>query len=264
MVKIYNNKYSFSKIVFIFTIVFFYMPLVMLVVYSFNESKSFEWGGFSLKWYKKLFFDSPQLWGAFKNSLMIAILSSTFATIIGTLGAIGLNWYKFKTKKYIQTTSYLPLVLPDIVMGISLLVMFNLARFDLGFNTILIAHITFNIPYVLFIVLSRLEEFDYSIIEASYDLGAHELDTLLRVIIPVSLPGVISAFLISSTLSIDDFVVTFFVSGPGASTLPLHIYSMIKYGATNVINAISVVLILMTIVIAIFSSRFYKYALTRK
>ena len=257
---------SFSLIIFIITMVFFYLPIIVLTVLSFNASKTMGWGGFSLRWYEELFFNSEDLWGAFGNSIIIALLSSAFATVIGTLGAIGIYWYNFKFKKYIEVTSYLPLILPDIIMGVSLLIMFNLFmsvfRFQLGLTTIFIAHTTFNIPYVLFIVMSRLEEFDYSIIEAAYDLGAGELETLLKVIIPVSLPGIIAGFLISVTLSIDDFVITFFVSGPGSSTLPLHIYSMIRFGSSYVINAISVILIIVSILFAFSTRKFYKYMLS--
>jgi len=261
-----NKGISFSLIVFIITMFFFYLPIIVLIILSFNASKTMTWGGFSLRWYEQLFFKSQDLWKAFGNSILLAFMSSAFATVIGTLGAIGIYWYNFKFKKYIEVTSYLPLILPDIIMVVFLLIMFNIFReflgFQLGLITIFIAHTTFNIPYVLFIVMSRLEEFDYSIIEAAYDLGAGEIDTLLKVIVPISLPGIIAGFLISVTLSIDDFVITFFVSGPGSSTLPLHIYSMIRYGASYVINAISVILIITSILFAFSTRNFYKYMLS--
>lgn len=248
-----------SASVFSLAIAFFYVPLILLIVYSFNESRSMNWTGFSLVWYQKLFFDSRDLWSAFSKSIIIAITSATFSTILGTLGAIGVNWYSFKLKKYVQITTFLPLILPEIIMGVSLLIFFAGIHLKLSLFTIFIAHTTFNIPFVLLIVLSRLEEFDYSIIEASYDLGAREIDTLLRVIVPICIPGIISGFLTAVTLSLEDFVITFFVAGPGSSTLPLYIYSMIRFGVSPVINALSVVLILGTAVLAFSMRGFYKY-----
>ena len=218
-----------------------------------------KWAGFSLKWYKQLFFHSDILWGAVKNSLIVAIASSLISTIIGTFGAIGIYWYNFKYKKYLQVVTYFPLIIPDIIMGISLLILFAGIKWKLSLFTIFIAHTTFNIPYVLFIIMSRLDEFDYSIIEAAYDLGATEKDALLKVILPVTMPGIVSSFLMAMTLSMDDFVITFFVSGPGSSTLPLHIYSMIRFGVSPIINALSVILIAITIIFALSTRNIQKY-----
>jgi spermidine/putrescine transport system permease protein len=239
--------------------IFFYLPLLVLIIFSFNASKSTRWDGASLIWYKKLLFDSPDLWRAFLNTIIIAISSAVISTVIGTLGAIGLYWYKFKIKKYVQTISYLPLVLPEIIIGVTLLMFFARTNINLGLHTVLIAHVTFNLPYVIFIVMARLAEFDYSIIEAAYDLGARESETLIKVIIPMCMPGIISAFLIAATLSLDDFVITFFVTGPGAATLPIHIYSMIRFGISPVINALSVVLLAGSIILALASKKMYKY-----
>jgi len=215
--------------------------------------------GFSLKWYYEFFFKSTNLWRAFGNSLLVALFSAIASTIIGTLGAIGIYWYKFKFKKYLEIVSYLPLILPEIIIGVALLMFFSGIKFKLGLITIFIAHTTFNLPYVLFIVMARLAEFDYSIIEAAYDLGAKEVDALMKIIIPISLPGIISGFLMAFTLSLDDFVITFFVTGPGASTLPLHIYSMLRFGVSPVINVLSVFLIVVSIILAISSKKMYKY-----
>ncbi|HNX59572.1 MAG TPA: ABC transporter permease subunit, partial [Spirochaetota bacterium] len=156
--------------------------------------------------------------------------------------------------KYLRMASYLPIIIPEIVIGISLLIFFAGLKWQLSLWTIFIAHTTFNIPFVLFIIMSRLDEFDYSIIEAAHDLGANEFQALTKVIIPMSIPGIVSGFLMAMTLSMDDFVITFFVAGPGSSTLPLHIYSMIRFGVSPVINAISVVLIASTFILT-FSSR---------
>jgi spermidine/putrescine transport system permease protein len=254
-----NRKNKFSLYFFIFTMLFFYAPLLILVVFSFNTSKSLGWGGFSFKWYNELFFNSGSLWHSFGNSIIIALSSAIISTIIGTLGAIGIYWYKFKFKKYLEIVSYLPLILPEIIIGVALLIFFSGIHLKLSLFSIFVAHVTFNLPYVLFIVMARLSEFDYSIIEAAYDLGAREIDALLKVIIPVSLPGIISGFLMAITLSLDDFVITFFVSGPGSTTLPLHIYSMIRFGVSPVINALSVVLIAGSIILTLSSKRMFKY-----
>jgi spermidine/putrescine transport system permease protein len=254
-----DGKRRFSFWFFLLAMAFFYLPLAVLVVYSFNDGKSSAWTGFSLRWYKQLFLGSGDLWRAFENSILIALGSAALSTTIGTLGAIGLTWYGFAHKKYLQIVSYLPIVIPEIVIGISLLIFFSGLHWNLSIWTIFIAHTTFNIPFVLFIIMSRLDEFDYSIIEASYDLGASELYTLRRVILPMSIPGIVSAFLIAMTLSMDDFVITFFVAGPGSSTLPLHIFSMIRFGVSPVINAISVVLIVATFVLAFSSKNIQKY-----
>ena len=202
---------------------------------------------------------SDNIWKAFRFSILIALLSGVISTLIGTLGAIGLQWYDFKGKKALQVLTYVPLVIPEIILGVSLLILFATIKFELGLTTIFIAHTTFNIPFVLFIILSRLEEFDYSIVEAAYDLGATEMQTLLKVVIPAILPGIISGFLIAVTLSFDDFVTTFFVAGPGSSTLPLRIYSMIRLGVSPVVNALSVLLIGISIILTLSTKSLQKY-----
>lgn len=253
------NKRRTSLFFFLLSMLFFYLPLLILIVYSFNEGKSMVWKGFSLKWYEELFMYSDNIWKAFRYSVFIAVLSGIISTVIGTLGAIGLQWYDFKGKKALQLLTYIPLVIPEIILGVSLLILFATIKFELGLTTIFIAHTTFNIPFVLFIILSRLEEFDYSIVEAAYDLGATELQTLIKVIIPAILPGIVSGFLISVTLSFDDFVTTFFVAGPGSSTLPLRIYSMIRLGVSPVINALSVLLIGISIILTLSTKSLQKY-----
>lgn len=254
-----DGKRRISLGFFLLAMTFFYLPLAVLIVYSFNDGKSTTWSGFSLRWYRQLFFGSGDLWRSFENSVLIALGSSALSTTIGTLGAIGLTWYSFVHKKYLKVASYLPIIIPEIVIGISLLIFFAGIHWNLSIWTIFVAHTTFNIPFVLFIIMSRLDEFDYSVIEAAYDLGASELYTLRRVILPMTIPGIVSAFLMAMTLSMDDFVITFFVAGPGSSTLPLHIFSMIRFGVSPVINAISVVLITGTFVLAFSSRNIQKY-----
>ncbi len=185
------------------------------------------------------------------NSLVVAITSGIVATILGTLASIGVSWYKFIGKSYIQTVSFLPMVLPEVIMGISLLIFFSGVKMSLGLFTIFIAHTTFCLPFVYLMVSARVDEFDYSIIEASHDLGANEVQTLWKVIIPAIMPGIISGFMMSVTMSLEDYVITALVSGPGSSTLPLYVYSMIRFGVSPVINALSFVLILIITVVAV-------------
>lgn len=252
-----DDKRRISLFFFILVLIFFYLPIIMLVVLSFNNSRGFSWGGFSLKWYIELFRNSPDLWEAVLRSILIALGSSFLSVVIATLGAIAIKWYNFKVKKYVKFISYIPLVIPDIIMGISLAIFFaNIVKggVPLSMWTIFIAHTTFNIPFALFIIMSRLDEFDYSVVEAAYDLGASEFTTLVKVIIPMMMPGIIAGFLMAVTLSFDDFVITSFFSGNGQPTLPIYIYASIKRGVSPVVNALSVILIIGTIILT-FSSR---------
>ena len=235
------------------------MPLFVLVLYSFNSSKGMNWTGFSLVWYEQLFFRSRDLWRAFWHSIYIAFASAASATVIGTLGAIGINWYRFKFRSYVQTISFLPMILPEIIIGVSLSIFFARIGIQLGLTTILIAHISFNLPFVFLMVMARLDEFDFSIIEAAHDLGASEIQTLLKVTIPICMPGIVSGFLTAVTISLEDFVITYFVTGPGSSTLPIYIYSAIRFGVSPVINALSVVMILGTVILTFALRNFLKY-----
>jgi spermidine/putrescine transport system permease protein len=254
-----RNRHWFSGMFFLLTMVFFYAPLAVLIIYSFNDSRTMAWGGVSFRWYVQLFTRSKQLWQSVGNSVLVALTSAACATVLGTLGAIGTYWYQFRLKKYVQVATFLPLILPEIIMGVSLLIFFAGVRLPLSLFTVFIAHVTFTVPFVLLLVMARLEEFDYSIVEAAYDLGAKETDALLRVIVPVTLPGIVAGFLMAVTLSLEDFVVTFFVAGPGASTIPLHVYSMMRFGVSPVINALSVVLIAITVILAFSTRNFYRY-----
>ncbi len=236
-------SFGFSNATLALTLVFLFLPLFVIVFYSFNEAKDTTWTKFSLVWYEKLIFGSSDLWASLWNSVFVAIVSSLVATVLGTLAAIGITWYKFRGKSYIQTTSFLPMVLPEVIMGVSLLIFFSGIKLSLGLMTIFIAHTTFCMPFVYLMVSARIDEFDYSIIEASHDLGANEVQTLFKVILPAIMPGIVSGFMMSVTMSLEDYVITFLVSGPGSTTLPLHVYSMIRFGVSPVINALSFVLI---------------------
>ncbi|MDR2702227.1 MAG: ABC transporter permease [Spirochaetaceae bacterium] len=257
--RAYRRHFSFSQTLFIATMVFLFLPLFVLILYSFNGSKGMSWTGFSFVWYEQLFFRSRDLWRAFWHSIFIAFGSAASATLIGTLGAIGVNWYRFKLRNYVQVISFLPMILPEIIIGVSLSIFFAGIQMQLGLATILIAHISFNLPFVFLMVMARLDEFDFSIIEAAHDLGANEVQTLLKVTIPVCMPGIVSGFLTAVTISLEDFVITYFVTGPGSSTLPIYIYSAIRFGVSPVINALSVVMIFGTVLLTFLLRNFLKY-----
>jgi spermidine/putrescine transport system permease protein len=225
-----------------------YLPLVILVINSFNASKfGGSWGGFSLKWYQALF-NHRELWLALRNSMIIAISATFSSTFIGSLAAFALYRYRSRWQKAHYGLIYTPLVIPDILMGMSLLLLFVLLNINLGLLTVFFAHTTFCLSYVVMIMVARLQNFDYALIEAAQDLGADSLTILRRVLIPALMPGFAAAALLAFTLSLDDFVITFFVAGQGATTLPIYIYGMIKFGATPVINALSTILLAVTFV----------------
>ena len=253
-----HRRFGFSNIMLVLVIVFLFAPLIVVIFYSFNVSKGMRWTGVSLKWYVQLFMESEALWKAFTNSFIIAISSSIVATVLGSLASIGIKWYKFKSRTYIQIASFLPMVLPEVIIGISMLIFFTAVKIPLGMFTIFVAHTTFNIPFVFLLVSARLDEFDFSIIEAARDLGATERQTLFKVVIPSIMPAIVSSMLMSVTMSLEDFVITFFVSGPGSTTLPLYVYSMIRYGVSPVINSLSLVLILGIMILALSLKRFLK------
>ncbi len=248
----------FSSVVLFLTIIFLFIPLFVVTFFSLNSAKGMQWESASLVWYKKLIFDSPSLWVAFKNSLIIAFSSSITAVLLGALAGIGIKWYRFKGKSYITTVSYLPMVLPEVIIGISMLIFFSAMKIRLGMFTIYVAHTTFNLPFVFMLVMARLDEFDFSTVEAARDLGATERQTLTKVIVPSIVPAISSGMLMCMTMSLEDFVITFFVSGPGSGTLPLYVYSMIRYGVSPVINALSFVMIMGTMIIAFIFRKFLK------
>lgn len=243
------SKISFSKTVLVIAVLFLFIPLFVIIFYSFNESKGTTFTRPSLVWYEELLFSSGRLWISLMYSAIVAIVSALIATILGSLAAIGISWYKFFGKNYIQSISFLPMVLPEVIMGVSLLIFLSGIHMNLGIPTIIIAHTTFCLPFVYLMVSARVDEFDYSIIEASHDLGANERQTLFLVIIPAIMPGIISGFMMSITMSIEDFVITSLVNG-NVETLPIYVYNMIRHGVSPVINALSFVLIIIICLIA--------------
>lgn len=239
----------------IFGLIFLLLPLIILVVFSFNESKTVtHWTGFSLKWYQAVFQDKS-MWLAVKNSMIIAVVSTIFTTILGTMSAIVIAKHAFRGKQLFQNLLYVPVILPEIIFGVSLLALFMLLGFPLGVLSVIVAHITFSFPFVTMIVLAKVLNLPNSLEEASLDLGARKWQTFVKVILPNISSGIVSGALFAFTLSIDDFVITFFTAGVGASTLPLKIYSLIKFGMTPAINAVSTILILFTIIALYLSNK---------
>ncbi len=230
-------------------LVFFYLPILVLMVNSFNAARfGGSWGGFSFKWYARLLHERD-IWHAFRNTMIIAVGATLVSTVIGTSAAFALHRFRSRLQHLHYGLIYTPLVVPEILMGMSLLLFFVALNVQLGLFTIFLAHVTFCISYVAMVVLARLQDFDFAIIEAAMDLGANWWTTLWRVLVPLLAPGILAGGLLAFTLSIDDFVISFFVAGPGSTTLPIRIYSMIKFGATPLINALSTILLVFTFVI---------------
>ncbi len=256
---------------------FLYLPILILIIYSFNTSKfNAVWRGFTLDWYRSLFSDtgigiassSAGIWTALNNSLLIAVISTLLATIFGTMIALALERFHFPGRKTVETLLFLPIIMPEIAIGISLLVFFTLVfrivenltgiRLNLGLPTIIIGHVTFNISFVTITVRARLAELDPILEQAAFDLGANEWRTFWRITFPLIWPGIFSGALLAFTLSLDDFVVTFFTTGVGSMTLPLFVYGMIKFAVTPAINAVSTLMLLASLLLVVSSLRVQK------
>jgi len=228
-------------------ILFLYVPILILIIYSFNESRfASQWGGFSFKWYRIMFADRS-LWMAFRNTLIIASANTIISTVLGTLAALALSRNRFKWSGVYHTVLHMPIIIPDIVQAVSLLMLFVFLNITLGLVSVVLAHVSFSISFVALVVMARLSGLDRSLEEAAMDLGANRWQTFWKVTLPNIFPGIVAGALLAFTLSIDDFVITFFTSGVGSTTLPLKIYSMIKFGITPEINAISTLLVLFSV-----------------
>jgi spermidine/putrescine transport system permease protein len=231
---------------------FLYLPLVIVVVYSFNDSRlNAEWVGFTFSWYDRLLHNDEMLRAA-GNSLIIATISAIVATVLGTLA--GMAMYQFRLR-VLPGLVMAPIAMPDILMGVSLLLFFIIINMSLGLVSIILAHITFCIGFVALSVQARLSGIDQSLTEAARDLGATPWVSFRRITLPLLAPGILAGALMAFTLSIDDFVITFFVAGVGSSTLPLQIYSMVKIAVTPEVNAISTLLMLVTLVLIMLVSK---------
>lgn len=248
-------KHKHLKNLFIVLVfIFLYLPIIIIVIYSFNKSKmNIIFEGFTLKWYKELF-KNTNLLSAFLNTMLIASISTIISTIIGTISAIGLHKYNFPFKSLINSLIYIPIIIPEIVLGISLLSVYTLMNLELGMFTLILSHIAFSIPFVIVSVRSTLTSLSTSYEEAAHDLGANNLQAFWYITLPLIMPGVISGATLAFTLSLDDVVISYFTAGPGSNTLPLKIYSMIKTGITPDVNALSSLMLLTAIIILTLST----------
>lgn len=229
---------------------FLYLPIIVVIWFSFNNAeRSLLWHGFTLNWYKQLFQDGD-LASVTLHSLEIGLLAATIATVMGLIAAVSLFRYKFFGKRLFDLLILMLIIIPDLVLGIALLLLFSLTRFPLGFWSLLLSHISFCIPFACITIGSRLISFDKHLIEASKDLGASERILYTHILIPLLLPGIIAAWLLSFTLSLDDVVISYFVSGPDFEILPLQIFSMVKLGIKPEVNALSSILLVVTFAIA--------------
>ena len=248
-----------KKFYLILIFIFLYLPIVTLMVFSFNDSKSMgKWNGFTLNWYIELF-QNDSIMSALKYTLLVAIISSIVATIIGTFAAIGINRMRGFSKKALLNINYLPVLNPDIVTGISLMSLFIFLspylKFEVGFTTLLLAHITFNIPYVILSILPKLKQLPANITEAALDLGATPAYAMRKIILPQIKPGIFAGFLMAFTMSIDDFVISFFTTGPGVNNLSIEIYSMARKGINPSINALSTLMFLTVLILLLIVNR---------
>lgn len=229
---------------------FLYAPIFFLVVFSFNGSKTMgNWTGFTFKWYGELFADTVIMEALF-NTLTIATISAIVATVIGTIAAIGISNMGKRSKMIVLNCSYLPVVNPDIVTGVSLMLLFLFLNIQRGYMTLLLAHITFNIPYVIFSVLPKIKQMPTGVFEAALDLGAKPYYALKKIVLPLIMPGIITGFLFAFTLSLDDFVISFFTT-QGVNTLPITVYAMAKRGISPKINALSTIIFVCVVVLLI-------------
>lgn len=277
------GRFAFSQVV-LWSYLFLWLPIVLLVVFSFNDSRALtHWAGFSLRWYEALFngaigsdtvgsFSSRLMLDAFSKSLTIGIYSTLISTVIGTLVAVSLARGKFWGKKWIDSMLFFPLVIPDITQAFSLALFFKIV-FDFiqatsgihavsGLGTIVIGHVAFNISYVAFVVRGRLADMNPRYEEAAADLGATPIQAFLRITLPLLLPGIIAGALLAFTMSLDDFIVSFLLSGVGTSTLPVYVQALVKQGITPEVNAISTVMLVLSTVL-VGASLFLQNARTR-
>ena len=254
------KKSVFSKLMMFGTLLFLYLPVFALFIQSFNASRfGSSWKGFSLIWYQKLFSDRA-IGEALLNSLSIAFFATCISLVLGVLLALSIHSFKSKLQSIQSFFLFGAMVLPDLLTGVSLLMLFTFIQLKLGMFSILLAHSSFCLSYATMILLSRLQGLDPALVEAARDLGATEREAFFKVTFRHLLPAIVSAGLLCLVLSIDDFVITFFVSGPGATTLPLYVYSMIKHGYPPVVNALSVILFLVTLSVVWVSKRLMEKA----
>ena len=245
MKKLFSNLYLF--LVFLFL----YAPIGVLIANSFNQSKSRTvWTGFTLDWYVKLFHNETIL-RSLLNTVIIALIAAALSTVLGTLAAIGIYNMKKVVRSLVLNVSYLPIINPEIVSGVSLMLLFVAMKMELGYVTLVLAHISFCVPYVILNVLPKLRQLNRNIYDASLDLGCNNIQAFFKVVLPEIMPGVLSGFLISITYSVDDFVISYFTSGSGAQTLPITIFSMTRRKVSPQINALSAIIFVVVLLVLI-------------
>ncbi len=240
---------TLQKIYIALIFIFLYAPIVTLIVLSFNASKTrAKWGGFTTKWYVSLF-QNEDIMRALANTLLIALLSAVIATFIGTIACIAMQNMKKRNRTILMGITNIPMLNAEIVTGISLMLLFISFKVNFGFMTILLAHITFNIPYVILSVLPRMKQLNPSTYEAALDLGATELQAFFKVVFPDILPGILSGFLMAFTMSLDDFIITHFTKGPGIDTLSTKIYTEVKKGIKPEMYALSAIIFISVLIL---------------
>jgi len=250
-----KTKNSLSSNLYIFTVMaFLYLPILVMIVYSFNKSKSRgAWTGFTTKWYADLL-QNESILTALANTLIVAVVSSIVATLLGTAAAIGIRAMKKRSRDLVMNFTYLPVMSPEIVMGVSLMLLFVLFRVDFSLFTVIIAHITFNVPYVILSVMPKLRQMDQHLYEAAMDLGCTPFQAFMKVMLPEIMPGIVTGFLIAFTFSLDDFNISYFVSGERAQTLPVLIYSMTRKRVSPEINALSAIIFVVVLAVLILTN----------
>lgn len=248
------KEIKFSKVFLVLIMLLIYLPIAVVVVYSFNGSKiSSVWSGLSLEWYRQLF-DDVDMFVALKNSLVLATLSSVLSGIIGTLGAVGIRRSKMRVESSVEYLTMLPIMIPEIILGMLFMAFFSMLGMPFGMGTLVIAHSTFCIPYIYTVVKGRLSGIDRNVQEAARDLGAKEYQVILNIVLPQLMPAVISGMLLAFAMSLDDVIISIFVTGVNTNTLPIKIYSQLKTGVTPEINALCTLMLLVTIVILLLSA----------
>lgn len=243
------KKLTFSKIFTALIFLFLYIPIFVLIVNSFNASKSRTvWTGFTLDWYDKLFHNEVIL-SSLLNTLIVALIASAAATLLGTAAAIGIFNMKSISRKVIMNITYMPLLNPEIVTGVSLMLLFVFMKLEFGFVTLILSHITFCVPYVILNVMPKLRQMNRSLCEAAMDLGCNQLQVFRKVVIPEILPGIITGFLMSLTYSIDDFVISYFTYGAKSQTLSITIFSMTRRKVSPQVNALSAIIFVVVLTV---------------
>lgn len=255
-----KKRFQWSNVYLTLILLLMYLPIFIVIIYSFNDSKlSTVWSGFSIRWYQKLLHNT-QLMQALKNSLILAFLSCGISAVVGTIGAVGLARSKWRTRGVLESVCIIPIMIPEIILGMVFLAFFSLIGLKFGMLTLVISHTAFCIPYIFMMVKSRLAGMDTTLEDAALDLGASPIRVFLDITLPLILPAVLSGTLLAFAMSLDDVVISFFVTGPSTNTLPVKIFSQMKMGVTPEINALCTLILTITFLIVILSRMIAKRA----